>query len=56
MLIGTVDRYEARFVAKGFMQQEGIDYSETYSLVVFIETILAILNTIAAHDLDIITV
>ena len=52
---GTVDRYEARFVAKGFMQQEGIDYSETFSLVVFIETILAVLNTIAAHDLDIIT-
>ena len=32
-LDGTVDKYKARFVAKGFTEQKGIDFFDTYSLV-----------------------
>ena len=31
---GTISRYKARWVAKGFEQQESIDYAKTFSLVV----------------------
>ena len=28
---GSIDKYKEIFVAKGFSQQEGIDYEETFS-------------------------
>ncbi|GJV84095.1 ribonuclease H-like domain-containing protein [Tanacetum coccineum] len=34
MSSGEIDRYKARSVAQGFRQKEGIDYEETFSLVV----------------------
>lgn len=36
---GNLDRYKARVVARGFMQQEGVDFHETYAPVAKLATI-----------------
>jgi hypothetical protein len=41
---GQIERYKARLVAKGFHQQPGIDFAETYSLVVKPITIRTVLS------------
>nr|GEW39646.1 putative RNA-directed DNA polymerase [Tanacetum cinerariifolium] len=46
---GTVERYKAWLVAKGYTQTYGIDYSETFSLVAKIATI-RVLFSIAANQ------
>lgn len=39
----TIAHYKARFVAQGFQQTEGVDYSETFSPVVKQPTIRVVL-------------
>ena len=41
---GSINRYKARLMAKGFHQQYGIDFDETFSLVIKPPTIRIILS------------
>lgn len=47
---GTLDRYKARWVVRGFTQRPGVDYGETYSPVVKSATIRTILTIASSRD------
>ncbi|CAA7040242.1 unnamed protein product [Microthlaspi erraticum] len=47
---GELDKLKARIVAKGYDQEEGVDYLETYSPVVRTATIRMILDVATAKD------
>ena len=50
---GTVDKYKARLVVKGFKQKEGHDLFDTYSPVTRIASIRVLLAIVALHNLEI---
>ncbi|GJS16460.1 retrotransposon protein, putative, ty1-copia subclass [Tanacetum coccineum] len=50
---GTIDKYKARLVIKGYIQREGLDYFDTYSLVTRITSIRMILAIAALRNLEI---
>jgi hypothetical protein len=41
---GSIDKHKARLVARGFTQQHGIDYGDTFSLVVKPATVWVVLS------------
>ena len=49
---GTIERFKARLVARGFTQTYDIDYEETFALVAKLNTIRVLLNRAANLDWD----
>ena len=48
---GTEDKFKARLVAKGYTQKQGIDYSETFSLVARFDTIRMMISVAVSEGL-----
>ena len=48
---GTIERYKARSVLKGFTQKKGIDFHEVYAPVIRFEALRVILNVTLREDL-----
>ena len=50
---GSVDKYKARLVIKGYRQKEGLDYFDTYSPVTRINSIRMVLAIAALRNLEV---
>ena len=49
---GQVQRYKARLVARGYNQQEGIDFKETFSPMSTKDSLRVIMAIMANFDLE----
>ena len=55
---GSIEKYKARFVARGFSQKEGIDYEETFAPVSIYTSIILVLALVVVmkwkvHQMDV---
>lgn len=50
---GEIERFKARLMAKGYSQQEGLDYQETFSPVVKMVTVRTVLTLAATKGWDV---
>lgn len=49
---GSVRRYKARLCARGFLQEKGVDYTETFSPVVRYDSVRVLLAIVTQEDLE----
>lgn len=47
---GSISKYKAKLIAKGFHQQPGIDYTETFSPIVKLATIMLVLAIVVSYN------
>jgi hypothetical protein len=47
---GSLDRYKARWVLRGFTQRPKVDYSKTFSLVAKFATVCAVFSLVLSRD------
>ena len=55
---GSIEKYKARFVARGFSQIEGVDYDETFASAARFSSIRAVISVMAEmgwriHQMDV---
>ena len=50
---GSIDKYKARLVIKGYKKTEGLDYFDTYSHLTRINSIRMVLAIVALRNLEI---
>jgi hypothetical protein len=44
---GSIEKFKARFVVRGFSRKEGVDYEETFSPVTGYTSIRAVISSIS---------
>jgi hypothetical protein len=50
---GQIARYKARLVARGFTEEKGVDYHETFALTVRVISIRTLLALTACNDWEV---
>lgn len=50
---GSIEKYKARLVVKGFLQEQGMDYNENFAPVVRFESLRFLLAFAAMHEYEI---
>lgn len=51
-ILGEIERFKARLVARGFSQRIGVDYNETFAPTVRAESLRMFLAMVAKEDLE----
>jgi hypothetical protein len=47
---GSIEKYKACLVARGFQQEYGRDYEETFSPVAYMTTVRTLIVVVAVHS------